>query len=177
MEFIAQQEKKESDTLMEQQRVIRETKPSWQTKADPFVVPLEKPAQDAPPKREEPGLILPSRDPGGAGGGDNVLVNSVEAADANFNDSLPAPATNRGLNVAWQIDNSDVHSPSKISAHVPTPGDATLYLDGTGHFTEPSGGGGGGVDLVVIAIGADDQEPHVYRIKAVDLGLAADYIP
>ena len=54
-------------------------------------------------------------DGGGAGGGDNITVNSAAVSDANFNDSTPA-AESGYINVKWQ---KDVSSPANISAEIP----------------------------------------------------------
>jgi len=78
-------------------------------------------------------------------------------ATLNLNDTTPA-APGGHTNVAWQ------KSGTSISANIPTapsgaqlvptlPADATKYLDGTGAFTVPAGGGGGGDSITVDGTG------------------------
>jgi len=67
------------------------------------------------------GYVLSSTDAGvmswvanGAGGGDNITVNTVAATNADFDDATPA-AQAGGVNVAWQKDAS---APDNISAYL-----------------------------------------------------------
>lgn len=53
----------------------------------------------------------------GGGGGDAITINTTAAADANFNDSLPAAPSN-GINVRFQINTGT--SPDNVSAHLLT---------------------------------------------------------
>jgi hypothetical protein len=70
----------------------------------------------------------------GGGGGSNVTVNGGSTlTTANFG-SLPAAGTN-GVNVTWQ------NSGNNISAEIVGDGNASHFLNGTGTFTTPSGGG------------------------------------
>lgn len=51
---------------------------------------------------------------GGGGGGDNISVNGVAAADADFDDATPAAPAN-AVNVTWQKDAS---TPNNVSGHI-----------------------------------------------------------
>jgi hypothetical protein len=70
--------------------------------------------------------------------------------DINYNDTTPTAPSGK-TNACWQTDgngNVSVYMPpmtATVGGAVPTPpNDATKYLDGTGNFSAPSGGGGGG---------------------------------
>jgi hypothetical protein len=69
-------------------------------------------------------------------GGTTVNVNGSSVSNPNFNGTTPAAGTN-GKNVTFQVSTSDV------SAEVVGDGNATHYLDGTGAYSTPAGGGGG----------------------------------
>lgn len=74
---------------------------------------------------------------GGGGGGDSITVNGVAATNADFDSATPAAPAN-GRNVVFQKDAS---APDNISAHILGDGVATNFLNGTGAFSAPAGGG------------------------------------
>jgi hypothetical protein len=76
----------------------------------------------------------------GTGGG-SVNVNGSSVSSPNFNGSTPAAGSN-GKNVAWQV------SGSSVSAEVVGDGNAAHYLDGTGAYSTPAGGGSGYTNVV-----------------------------
>lgn len=75
------------------------------------------------------------QDPQVSGSSANTIsVNGVVVSSPNLNDTTPAAGTN-GKNVAWQ------HSGSSVSAEIVGNGNASTYLDGTGNYSTPAGGG------------------------------------
>lgn len=68
------------------------------------------------------------------GSGGSVNVNGSGVLSPNFNATIPAASSN-GINVTWQV------SGSSVSAEVVGNGTATQYLNGTGAWSTPSGGG------------------------------------
>ncbi len=68
------------------------------------------------------------------GGGSSVSVNGVTIANPNFNDTTPAAGTN-GKNAKVQVTGSD------ISIELVGDGTVTHFLNGTGTYTTPAGGG------------------------------------
>ena len=76
-------------------------------------------------------------DCGASGGGSNVTVNGGSTlSTANFNGTTPAAGSN-GINVTFQT------SGSNVSAEVVGDGNSAHFLNGTGAFSTPSGGGPG----------------------------------
>jgi len=71
------------------------------------------------------------------GSSSSVSVNGSSVSSPNFNGTTPAAGSN-GKNVTWQA------SGSSVSAEIVGDGNATHYLDGTGNYSTPAGGGGGG---------------------------------